>query len=200
MRVSGLTADGDIYSLALQPRDESKSPSVLRIKVVDRTHMIFLPPMGDASGKTTNIYRCEEMPTTVNRTVSPKALGRITPIVSGSGVLIQILPGWNESDMCDDANLQGSEALQFEIYGPVHFWIFGKLQNPHRVFEFDAIRSIVSVGKNTISMRLHSWHPEHRPTRGDYTLILIEHGSRIEIPELSASFVQCQNELGMHRW
>ena len=95
----------------------------------------------------------------------------------------------------------------------MHYWVLGwgfsPAQQSERKMAFDLVRKAERIDERTLKLKI-----QERSIRqgwdvpGDlgktYDLTVIDRGGRIEIPELSASFVKCKQgeagSAGMRRW
>lgn len=160
-------------------------------------------------------YKCGEADESVTRDVTLDRLSLIEPPVSGGAILIETASGASDADLCSGRGLTGAATLphrflQFEVYGPAHYWVLGLGFAPQYRFEFDFIRSMEDRGEEGLLLHMQKrqkgdgW--DAASTRGQlYDLTIIPHGGdRIEIPELAATFVRCKPSdpigAGMHRW
>lgn len=214
--ISGVERSGDIISLQGQSRDGGLRP-FMRLSVVTPTQLEIIPNRGDTASQTGAVqyaYRCGEPDHSVNASVSFDELSTIVPALSGSGALRAAVPGVSDADICQGRGLTPKQALeakwlQLEFYGPVHFWVFGWGFGPDHRLSFDFIRSIHSEGDHVLKLQMQQhleagdgWDVD--ASRGKtYQLTIIDHGSRIEIPELNTEFVHCSPndpaDIGMHR-
>lgn len=216
--ISGVERSGDILSLQGESRDGGLRP-FMRLRIVTPTQLEIVPNQSGATssqaGTTQYAYRCGEPNHSVDASVSFDKLSAIVPALSGGGALRAVLPGVSDADICQGRGLTSKQAfeakwLQLEFYGPDHYWVFGAGFGPDHKLSFDFIRSIQSDGDHTLKLQMQQhleagegWDVD--ASRGKiYQLTIIDHGSRIEIPELNTEFVHCKANdpanIGMHRW
>ncbi|HEY1613053.1 MAG TPA: hypothetical protein VGF97_05075 [Rhizomicrobium sp.] len=213
--ISGIARSGD--SLTLQTRLRTGGyRDVFRIRLhpPNRIEMTSLAGLSSGPSSPRRVaYKCGEADLSVNAGVSPDSLAKLSPPVTGGWSFPAAIPGVRDEDLCNGrgANLQErwrAGGIQFELYGPVHYWAFGLL--PAHKLAFDFVRSIKEKGNGTFVMQMQEriekgtgWDvPESRGKT--YQLTIIDHGGRIEIPELATSFVRCKEgdgaSAGMHRF
>jgi hypothetical protein len=162
---------------------------------------------------TTKVYRCSAPDLSVNEHASIEDLRLLTPPISGGLAFPQAVDGLRDDDVCEGkAREKAPDAergsIQFELIGPVHFWV--NAQSVYSLGEklnLDRVQSVRSIapGKLKLRMRMHGgikggWDPPGGSGEV-YDLTVIVTGKRIEIPEIGKTFVRCDPPgRGMHRW
>ncbi len=205
---------GDVLFMKARSRNGALVP-YLRLRPSGPDRIEMLPhPESDARGESQFAYRCGGPDLSVNASTTMAQLALLTPVLSGSQAFPAVEPGVADADLCKGQDV-GAESrdrreLQFELLGPVHYWVFGVGSSPEQSIEFDFVRSVTQLDAHTLklAMQKHLANGEGwdvAKARGKtYTLTVIDRGGRIEIPELSTSFVRCRPEesgsSGMHRW
>jgi hypothetical protein len=204
--ISGIEKTGDVWTVQAQARDGGLG-DYLRIRWLasDRFEMLpaseaeaeAAPAAVAASNKPPKIaYKCGAADLSVNAGVSFERLASMTPPISGSGVFAAAIPGVPDEVLCQGR--PEAKWLGFELFGPVHYWVFGTaFLHDHQLW-FDYVRSVEDKGDGVLVLHMQEnlhkgdgWDVE--ASRGkSYQLTLIDRGGRIEIPELSASFVRCK--------
>jgi hypothetical protein len=203
---------GDLLSIQGQTRDGKLIPlNPIRLLPPDRIEL--LPKAEDGSSAATSpkaviAYRCGAADFAVNSSVTMEALAVLTPSLSGSQGFPEVEPGVSDEDLCQGRGK--GRWLQFELLGPVHYWVFGRGPWPEHRLEFDFVRSVRQLDPHALKLGMQErlakgegW--DAAESRGkNYELTVIDHGARIEIPELSATFARCKPDdpggVGMHRW
>jgi len=204
--------DGDVLIVQGKRRDG---------QVLPLYHLRMLPPdrieLLPKDGEPETAYRCGSPDRSVTGSLPMSELSALTPPVTGSLALVEAIPGVSDADLCQgnvpsDKRPKFPRGLQFELLGPVHYWVFGERFGSHKM-EFELVRGVerfATASEHGLKLRMQEhvdggdgWDaPESRG--GTYDLTVIERGSRFEIPELSATFVRCDTSspmsLGMHRW
>lgn len=198
-------ADG-LIRLLLQPPDRSLPSGVSRppiwqgLRRIDDARMQLTDATGKAAG--TFAYRCGAPNLEVNSSVTLTELSILTPVHTGSRTLIAMPQGESEQHFCDGLKTikERPGGLQFEVYGPVSFWLFGDLPDQSRWFEFDTIMSIRKVSHKTLRISLHSQPTSKAPGPHDYVLTVRDTPGGVRIQELSTTFARCPGIFGMQRW
>jgi hypothetical protein len=204
--------DGDVLIVQGRSRDGKILP-LYHLRMLPPDRVEFLPKDGD---KVT-AYRCGSPDRTVTGSLPIGELSALTPPVTGSLALAEAIPGVSDADLCQgnvpaDRRPKSPRWLQFELLGPVHYWVIGSGFGPAHKLEFDFVRRVdrfAAGSEHGLKLRMQEhvggdgWDvPE--PRGKTYDLTVIERGSHFEIPELSATFVRCDlaapTGLGMHRW
>jgi hypothetical protein len=203
--ISGIEKTSDIWTVQGRVRNGGLR-DFLRIRWLAPDRFEMLPSSEAAAAAASNkppeiAYKCGAPDLSVNAGVSFERLASITPPTSGSGAFAAVIPGMPDEDLCQEHTpKQRPEAkwLGFELFGPVHYWVFGRaFLHDHQLW-FDYVRSVEDKGDGVLALHMQEnlhkgdgWDVE--ASRGkSYQLTLIDRGGRIEIPELSASFVRCK--------
>jgi hypothetical protein len=213
LQVLGVRRDGDLLSLQGVSRDGTHKTVIMQIRVFP-DHLEFQHTSAQQPGQTNEIaYRCGTANPTVNDSVSAQELAEFTPPVSGGWTLLAEQPGIANKDTCrgniPKSAVSNAYSLQLELYGPVHYWVFGYGFPTHRNLVFDYVRGMHAQGDHVLRLDLQK-HLEKGAgwdvpdSRGDlYQLTLIDEGDHIRIPELAMNFAKCTTEdkgsVGMHR-
>lgn len=212
IEIPKIDRDGDVLTVQGRRRDGGILP-LYRLRMLPPDRIEFL----SENGKSTTGYRCGRPDTSVTGSVPMSELSVLTPQVTGSLGLAEAIPGVSDADFCQgnvppDKRPKSPRWLQFELLGPVHYWVLGNVVTPRKI-EFDYVRGVerfATASEHGLKLRMQEhtgggdgWDvPESRGRF--YDLTIIERGSRIEIPELSATFVRCDTgspvSAGMHRW
>jgi len=203
--------------ISLRSRDGAEHP-FLRLRLQAQDRLELLPKDGAEADAAPEIaYRCGAPDTRVTAAVPMQRLALLTPNASGGEGFIEAVPGIPDADICagkvEDRNKhieRRPRGLQFELLGPVHYWIMGANFGEGQNHMFDYVRSVETVDRHTLKLHMQT-HLE----RGDgwdvadsrgarYDLTIIDRDSRFEIPEWSASFIRCpldsEASRGAHRY
>jgi hypothetical protein len=215
--ISGIEKTGDIWTVQARVRNGGLR-DFLRIRWLASDRFEMLPASEAAATRAVAMnqspqiaYKCGAPDLSVNADLSFERLASITPPISGGGAFVAAIPGASDEDLCQGRAPKpelrlGHKWIQFELFGPVHYWVFG--WGVGRVFDF--VRSVEDKGNGVLVLHMQEnlfkgdgWDVE--ASRGkSYQLTLIDHGGRIEIPELSATLVRCKAtdpvSGGMRRW
>jgi len=210
--ISGVAKSGSVLSIQGRMRDGGLK-EFLQIRWLTADSFEILQTNADASRQIA--YKCGEANHSVTTGVGFDSLARLASPASGASAFPATIPGVSDSDRCEGHALQPKEILsaksiQFEVFGPVHYWVFGWGFWPDHKLGYDFIRSIEDKGNGVLVLHMQEhldkgagWDVEASQGKS-YVLTVIDHGDHIEIPELSASFVRCKpsdpGSLGMHRW
>jgi hypothetical protein len=218
--ISGIDKKDNVLSIQGLSRDGVRK-AVMRVRILP-DHLEFLSVHDPVSSTTTpaavdSAYRCGDPDPSVNAAVSFEKLATMVPPVSGGYAIMKAIPGVPDTDLCQgkvgpEFRQQGQKQpwLQLELYGPVHYWILGFNFPSNDRHVFDYVRTVKDAGDHTLKLEMQEhlekgdgWDvPESRGKL--YELTLIDHGGRIEIPELATTFVKCKPtdpaSLGVHRW
>ncbi|HEX4507036.1 MAG TPA: hypothetical protein VH722_15000 [Alphaproteobacteria bacterium] len=212
IEISKIDRDGDVLAVQARSRDGKTMP-LYRLRMLPPDRIEFLSENKEAA----TAYRCGSPDGRVTGALPMSALSPLTPPVSGSLGLAEAIPGVSDADFCQgnvppDKRQKSPRWLQFELLGPVHYWVLGSISTPRKI-EFDYVRRVepfVTASQHGLKLRMQEhiaggdgWDvPESRGRF--YDLTAIERGSRVEIPELSATFVRCDIgsplSRGIHRW
>jgi hypothetical protein len=217
--ISGIEKAGEIWTVQARALNGGLR-DFLRIRWLtsDRFEMLPASEAAAAAAAASNnppqiAYKCGAPDLSVNADVSFERLASIAPPVSGAGKFAAAIPGVSDEDLCLGRmpleQILKAKSLQFELFGPVHYWVFGPVSSEHKLI-FDFVRSVEDKGNGVLVLHMQEnlhkgdgWDVE--ASRGkSYQLTIIDRGGRIEIPELSASLVRCKStdprSAGMHRW
>lgn len=214
--IATIERTGDLLWVQLQTRDG---------RLVPFDHIRLLPPdrielQEDRDPSSIEVspkmaYRCGSPDLTVNDSMTMDGLSVATPSLTGSQAFPEVEPSVSDRDLCQGRELDPSKAfhkrwLQFELLGPVHYWVFGWAFWPERKLAFDFVRSVHQIDAHTLKLEMQEHLPggggwDAAESRGKtYQLTIIDEGARIEIPELAATFARCAPDepgsLGAHRW
>ena len=214
--LSGAEWASGILQLSVRARDGAELP-YLRLRLQRPDRLELLPKAGAGpEAKSEIAYRCGRPNRTVNAAVPMDRLALLTPNVSGGESFIEAVPGIADGDICAGTVKEGwkirprPRVLQFELIGPVHYWVFGQNFGHGQGPEFDNVRSVEAIDGHRLKLHMQKHSdvaggrdlPKNRG--GRYDLTIIDRGGRFEIPEWSASFIHCSpddpNTPGMHRY
>jgi len=212
-------SDGALRIRALG-RDGKVRP-YMRIRALDAdrielTHDVDAAAAGPA--KSSIAHRCSPPNWSVTESLDKSDLDLLTPAMSISATFPQTIEGVTDADICNGTGYverlqaghsQGS--IQFEVLGPVHFWVMGIQYEGKRtthVEELDVVQAVRRTGPDTLKLsvlRDHGSFMDGWNRGGDhaetYDLTVIEKDTRFEIPELGATFIRCDPPVaGAHRW
>ncbi len=214
VQIAGISRDGDTLTVQGRARDGS-SKDLMRLKILDDRHFQTVPAPGRFPQERPQIAtRCDDPDRAVTAGVSAAQLAAIAPPVSGGWGYPEAVDGVPDGDVCQGKGLSDTQrhnraSIQFELYGPVHYWIIAwNIRHGQRMLVYDYVRSVTAAGEHVLKLQMqghlekgHGWDvPE---SRGEtYEITVIDHGDRIEIPEFHKTFIRCDatNSLGMHRW
>jgi hypothetical protein len=204
--ISGIEKTGDIWTVQARARNGGLR-DFLRIRWLapDRFETLPVTEAAAARAAATNqppeiAYKCGAPNLSVNADVSVEKLMSLT---SGEWTFLEAIPGVSDEDQCQGHGTTpgqslGSKWIQFELLGPVHYFVFGRRLKPDHKLNFDYVRSIEDKGNGVLVLNMqqhlggNGWDVE--ASRGKtYQLTLIDRGGRIEIPELSGSLVRCKS-------
>lgn len=163
--------------LPARPNDEVQSPQ---------------PESGDAP-ETAFAYRCGTLDRSVTGEIPINKLALLTPLASVSSAMVEVQPGMSDADLCRLRPL--GRWIKFDVLGPAHFYAVGSGLRPEFPIDLDLIRKVDMIDENAFRLTLqrHSRGEKGWDTKGGqtYQLTVIGKDSRIEIPELSATFTRC---------
>jgi len=210
LAISGVEQKDD--SILINGRTRGgKSAPLLRLKRTGVDSFELLPEAEGGKAKAQTAYRCARPDRVVTQAVPATALALLTPNLSGSQGFVEIKPGEDERAVCRGGGsaVEPRGWLQFDVLGPVHYWLMGQSPAQGRGFDFDLIQSVRMADARTLVLSMserakngEGWRASADP-RKQYVLTVIDKGGRIDIPELSASFARCNADeagsLGMHR-
>jgi hypothetical protein len=151
IKIAGIQTSGDILTIQAEARD-GELHSVMRLRPVSPDELQMLSLEGAPEHATQFAYKCGEADVSVTRGVSLDRLALIEPPITGGEGLLGVVPGVADADLCKGHVLTGAAALkhrflQFELYGPVHYWVLGLGFSPQHKFEFDFVRSVEDRGE-----------------------------------------------------
>lgn len=213
--ISGIQKQDDLLVLQGAVRNGGYR-TIMRLRKLPPDRIEVLPQTNARPGAQPEFaYRCGAANTAVNESIDLETLATFAPPVSGGWSLVSTVPGIPDSDICQGTAKLNAEqekafrSLQLEFYGPVHYYVFGWNFWPAHRLSFDLIRGMKREGDHTLKLEMQ----EHVLGRGGwdipasqgkpYELTLIDHGDRIEIPELATTFAKCEPEnpasVGWHR-
>ena len=204
-------------SLAIWGKPRVGPPSLLkRIRLLLPDRLQLLPVLDDNANvvqPATIAYRCSSPDLSVNNSVTISDLALLTPNITLSQGFPEAASEVSDRDLCSGEGNDASKTrnrpwLQFELLGPVHYWVvglgFGPEQRAKHKLELDLIRKIQRIDEHSLKLSIQERQPGK--SKGwdvvenmgrSYDLTIIDRGGRIEIPELSATFVRCEaNEPG----
>ena len=212
IEIPKIDRDGDTLTVQGRRRDGETLP-LYHLRMLPPDRVEFLPKEGEPQ----IAYRCGQPDRSVTGSLPMTELSALTPPVTGSLALVEAIPDVSDADLCQgnvppDKAPKFPRGLQFELLGPVHYWLIGDGLGSHKI-GFDFVRGVerfANASGHGLKLRMQEhieagdgWDvPESRGKT--YDLTVIERGSRFEIPELSATFVRCDTgsrmSIGMHRW
>jgi hypothetical protein len=202
----------DVVTLKGRSR-EGEVKDMLSLRRLDADRFQWVPRNGDKADKADIVYRCGPPDRSVNGGVPMASLALLTPVLSGAQTFLEIKPGEDDRQVCRNPapNADGSSrrALQFELLGPDHYWVFGEGGGQRPFIEFDRVGSIRQTDAHTLKLEMED-HPKDGPGWSSpggpddrYFLTVIDKGDHIEVPELSTTYVRCRPDeagsYGMHR-
>jgi hypothetical protein len=202
--ISGIERHGDMMLIQAQTRTGGLVPFLhVRVQSPDSIQLEAL------SGAPMDIaYKCGEPNRAVTAGVTPERLAALAPAVTGGWIFPAVIEGASDDDVCNGRVKipPGEEVkwLQIELLGPAHFWIFGWGMWPEHKLAFDLVRKVEARRDGALVLHMQEHSGGWEGTGGKpYTLTVIDHGGRIEIPELGRSFIRCKagepGSGGMHR-
>jgi hypothetical protein len=210
--ISGIERSGDVMVVQARARDGGLH-QFMHIRELAADRLELLPAQGS---KSQIAYKCGEPDLSVTSDVSLERLSAIAPPISGSTTLLAQMPGVSDDNLCTGRNVPYGpgikhRSLQFELYGPAHYWLFGWEFWPEHKFAFDFVRSVEDRGDKGLILHMQEhlekgdgWDVE--AARGKtYDLTVLSRGDdHVEIPELATTFVRCKptdrTGAGMARW
>ena len=220
----------DLFTAIALPRMEKRTDGFIFFgsrpdgKAVPFMHVRLLPPnqleivylgSGAQKSKPQIAYRCGAPDWKPTGDVPAARLAWLTPSITGSAGFVEAQDGVPDSKICQgeppaDKPHSRPRFLQFELLGPVHYWILGwpgwskEWGNYNLNYAF--VRSVMVVNDTTLALQLQEhlekgagWDvPESHGKLFTLTVIDIG-GGHMEVPELNAKFVRCDHD-GLHRW
>jgi hypothetical protein len=185
-----------------------KLSSVLRILSPDRMEL-RLTSANDGPAKSSPqlpeiLYRCAVPDHTVNDSVNLDQLSVLTSPDPEKVLFEEAHAGLTDEQNCSRArNMPGMLGLDFEVFGPNYYYIFGSIGERawHSKLDLEPIRSVTSVDNKTLRLEILERMPggtgwsdaEHvRP----YILNVVWDGHHIFVPEMNRTFVRCKFEIG----
>jgi hypothetical protein len=210
IQIPKVEVSGDTISLFAQSRSGT-FVFFKRLRIVTADELVAIDD-GKAPSK---LYRCSAPDRSVNAQASTEDLRLLTAATTGGLAFPQAVEGVSDEDICSGKGYEErmlahveQGTIQFEVLGPVHFWIIaGGIPSLGRKLEFDLVRSVrtLAPGKLKLTLQRHDkfrdgWDPPG--AAGEiYELTVVSNGNRIEIPEIGKVFVRCSSPgRGMHRW
>ena len=204
--IQRIEQDGEHLSVWITTRD-GQTELLTHFRLLPPDRLEILPRSDDRldAPPATTAYRCGDPDPSVNRSVSAADLASLTPNSNTFRAFIKTDPGLSDDEVCRGVTSNPKSFrqsyLQFELFGPVHYWVFGIGDIPRRLgrLELDMIRKVERVDERTLKLLVqeHSrgkgWDPPGG-TGKTYELTIIDQGTRIEIPELSATFIRCMTD------
>jgi hypothetical protein len=208
MVIASATRSGnDIWlTLAGSPSDKR-----LRLHVLasDRVE-IYGPSSSDKSDADADegvtLYKCGGPDHSVNQSVPTSELRILTSNLPELVSFLEVVPGLTDEEIClarrkdpkaPTDSFRGNHWLQFEAFGPVHYFVMGNIGDKAWSSKLDLapIHSIVSVSKNSLQLIIleriagdGSWLGG---TVKPYTMDVVWDGRQIFIPQMNKSFVRC---------
>jgi len=177
------------------------------IQTPDRVemHLARQPGAGAQNTGSEVLYRCGAPDRAVNAGVALEQLQVLTSPKSTEIAFREALDGASDAESCEDErhgdkpSRRNEHWLQFEVFGPVHFYLMGTIGDPawHSKLELSPIRSITAINAKTMKLEIlerlpggHGWSggAQVRP----YTLTVVWDGRHIIIPEMNKTFVRCR--------
>ena len=191
--------EGDVLRMMFAVRGQ-KVPFVLRILSPDRMEEIDESSNGKIAGmsKTSIWYRCGAPDWMVNAAASSELL-RILSTPGDPDVWFAT----GETCSREWDPLVRNGFLKFEVYGPVHYYVWGTIgdRSWHSRLDLSRIRSITQIDKSTLqlvilertSSGVTGWAGERvlRP----YVINVIWDGKRIFVPQMGKSFLRCSSDV-----
>jgi hypothetical protein len=213
VQIAGITRNGALVTVQGRGRD-GRLKDIMTLKIVDDRHFQSVPAPGRFPRRAAEIAaRCGVPDRGVTAGVSTAQLAALSPPISGGWGYPEAIDGVDDADVCAGKAAAGPPAidrasLQFELYGPVHYWIFGmNVRRGKHMAIYEYVRSVRAVDDRVLKLTMQThleagagWDvPE---SRGEiYEITVIDSGSRIEIPEFHKIFIRCDpaQSPGMHR-
>lgn len=215
LQIAGISRDDDRLTIQFAARDGSLHDG-LRIRMLDARHFEFIPAPGTFPKRaSTTATRCGEPDHAPTAGVSPERMAALAPPLSGGQAYPAVIDGIADDAVCRGEGLSDRQrfdqaTIQFELYGPVHRWIFAPnvRLGDHHMAIFDYVRAVKAIDSHTLKLTLQE-HLEKGggwdvpASRGEtYEITVIDRGTRIEIPEFHKTFIRCDpsQSIGLHRW
>lgn len=210
VQIADVTREDDQYVLIGRARDGALM-ATQRLRVLDRDRIEIASAAEQKAGdqpSSTIAYRCGAPNRSVNESVPKEVLRLLTPEVTLSASFPLAIDGVDDRDVCEGkgyverlrASVQQG-GIQFEVLGPVRFWVFLHDVYKPRKIVFDHVRKVTQMGPGVLKLNM-----QERARRGEaggatYDLTIIDKGTRFEIPEIEKTFIRCNPpHPGMHRW
>jgi hypothetical protein len=212
VQIAKVKSDGDGFTITARARDGALR-EVVRLRVLDRDRIetVSLVRRGDEPARPpVIIYRCGAPNRSVTGTLPMETLRLLTPETTLGAAYPLAIEGVDDRDICEGEGYverlragikQG--AIQFEVLGPVRFWVsLYDVYEPRKII-FDHVRKVSQPGQGVLklSMQEKARGAGWDAGRATYELTVIDKGSRFEIPEIGKAFIRCTPPRpGMHRW
>lgn len=195
--------DGDVVTITFAgPDQKAWIPIHIRLMPPDRLEFLDDPVGGDTAPSTqsTFAYRCDRPNWTVTNDLSVDMERILTSPATGTTLFVEVGPRLTDTLICRTAGDESLKPrlrwLQFEIIGPVHYYVFG-VGFGHKL-DLQPIRSVRPIDNHTFAIEVQERSPSAGGLAWDpgsqsklFALTAIWDGSRLRIPELGASFVRC---------
>jgi hypothetical protein len=210
LQIARIDRDGDGYTLIARTRDGVEEPLV-RLRVLDHARIETRSPP-DTGGPQVPViaYRCGAPNRAVNESVPMDVLRLLTPEITLSASFPLAIAGVDDRDVCEGKGYAerlraGVEqgGIQFELLGPVHYWVMmDGIYRPRKIV-FDHVRKVTQAGPGVLklAMQERARGPGWDAGGAAYELTIIDKGTRFEIPEIGKTFIRCNPpQPGAHRW
>lgn len=207
MQIASVERDGDGYVFTFR-RQDGTLVRAMRVRELDsnRIETLQLTPRRDGSTPTSRMaYRCGDADRSVNADIPMEVLRLLTPEVTLSASYPLVVDGVADDDVCKGigyedrvrANIEQG-AIQFEVLGPVHYWVMLEGVYKPRVIALDRIRKVRQVSPSVLKLDIQGTILRDG---APYELTIVEKGNRFEIPEIGKTFIRCNPAMrGANRW
>lgn len=214
--IQGASRNGNDVLLALPSLGGRTVPSLhLNTLSADQIELreIAAGDRSEAQKPPTILYRCGAPDWRVNAGVSKELLAVLTSTEPKVVGFIEPADGASDAETCSPRPDKPNDAtarptghhLQFEVFGPVHYYVFGMIGDHSwdSKLELAPIRAIRTIDKRTMRLEILDRRGGSGTWSGGgglqpYTMTIVWDGRRIYIPEMGKSFVRCSGLAGQH--
>lgn len=175
---------------------DRKAIGVLRLRALgpDRLGLQLLAAETE-KGPVEIAYRCDNANGAVTEYLSQSMMNVLTAPETGVALFVASNDGQNDKDVCRMDSSVDAHWLQFEVIGPVHYYLFGRGFGSK--FDLAAIKSIRSTSNDSFSIEFVESLPggeaawDRRTHVRLHTLTAKWDGRRLDMPDLGVTFVRC---------
>jgi hypothetical protein len=142
-------------------------------------------------------YRCGSPDQSVNAATSTELLRVLSTLGREDVWFRELQPGVSDEELCSlgwlDRSSKAPKAengfLKFEVFGPVHYYVWGGAGDGswHHRLSQARILSVVQVAKDTLQLTISESWKDLRP----FPMNVVWDGKYIFVPQMNRSFVRC---------